>query len=106
MVALAKRMMGTQTQILKSLDSYIERKGLTFPTDTLVDISYANAYNNHEWDSAWVSLVETDHNNMIARFEAAKTTVSDPELLAMVNTTLPVLQDHLQKVEGLKPHLK
>src|SRR4051812_33452017 len=66
---LAKKMLGEYTKMLRSIDGYIGRKGLTFPADTLVDISYANNYNNHEWDSAWVSLIENDHTKMIAQME-------------------------------------
>ena len=106
MQLLARKMLGNQKQVLHSLDSYVGRKGLQLSPDTLVDISYANAYNNHEWDSAWVSIIEADHNDMINRFETAKTQVTDPDLQSMINSELPVLHDQLNKVEALKPHLK
>jgi len=104
--ATAKKMLAEESKAFRALDNYIQRKGLQLSADTLMDISYANAYDNHQWDSAWISLVEENHGKMIARCDAAKGQVSDAEVQQMINNTLPVLHNQLATVDDLKAQVK
>jgi putative membrane protein len=59
-----------------------------------------------DFDKAYIDEMVDDHQKDVKLFEDAKSTVKDPDLLTFIDKTLPVLQKHLQHVEGLKKQVK
>jgi putative membrane protein len=55
-----------------------------------------------DFDKAFVKELEADHKEDIKVFEKASTEVKDPELRAFAAKQLPVLQEHLMKIQSLK----
>jgi len=49
-----------------------------------------------EFDKAFVTMALTDHKKDIAEFEKCRTDVTDPEVKAFIDQTLPTLRNHLQ----------
>ena len=54
-----------------------------------------------EFDTTFLSQMVRDHQENIAKFSAQAQNGSNPEVRAFAKETLPTLQKHLEKAEGL-----
>jgi len=53
-----------------------------------------------EFDKAFVRMAVKDHKKDIAEFEKCRTDVTDPEVRAFIDETLPKLRNHLQMAQS------
>jgi len=53
-----------------------------------------------EFDKAFVRMAIKDHKKDISEFERARTDITDPEIKAFVDQTLPKLRNHLQMAQN------
>jgi putative membrane protein len=59
-----------------------------------------------EFDKAYISDIVSEHKKDVKEFEKAAKNLSDPELKAFAEKTLPTLQEHLRQAENLEAKLK
>ncbi len=59
-----------------------------------------------EFDKAYVSDMVRDHKKDVKEFEKASQNLSDPDLKAFAEKTLPTLQEHLRMAENLEGQIK
>lgn len=59
-----------------------------------------------DFDKAYVDEMVKDHQKDVKFFEDARSTVKDPDLLAFIDKTLPVLKKHLQHIESINKQVK
>src|SRR4051812_8515705 len=56
-----------------------------------------------DFDKKYVEHMVKDHKKDVKEFEDATKNLSDPELRAFAQKTLPTLQDHLRQIEQIEP---
>jgi putative membrane protein len=59
-----------------------------------------------DFDKAYISDMISDHKKDVREFEKATRNLSDPELKAFAEKTLPTLQEHLREAESLGAQIK
>jgi putative membrane protein len=59
-----------------------------------------------EFDKYYVSNMVRDHKKDVREFEKASQNLSDPDLKAFAEKTLPTLQEHLRMAENLESQVK
>jgi len=59
-----------------------------------------------EFDKYYVSNMVRDHRKDVREFEKASQNLSDPDLKAFAEKTLPTLQEHLRMAENLESQVK
>jgi putative membrane protein len=89
------------------LKQIISRKGASFPAalshkenSSLDDLQKASG---QDFDKKYVELMVKDHKKDVKEFEEATKELSDPDLRAFAQKTLPTLQDHLRQIEQIEP---
>jgi putative membrane protein len=105
-----ERMVTDHQKANDQLKHIVQQKGALVPTslshhetsrvDRLQKLSGA------EFDKAYISDMVSDHKTDVKEFEKASKNLSDPELRAFAEKTLPTLQEHLRQAEGLYAQLK
>ncbi|MBS0000367.1 MAG: DUF4142 domain-containing protein [Cyclobacteriaceae bacterium] len=58
-----------------------------------------------EFGQEYVDLMIEDHKEDISKFEQAKSKVENNELQSWIDTTLPVLKQHLQLAQNIQEHI-
>lgn len=59
-----------------------------------------------DFDKAYVDMMVQDHRKDVAEFEDAAKNVTDPSVKSWVTATLPVLKQHLTKIENIQKTMK
>ncbi|MBE0595749.1 MAG: DUF4142 domain-containing protein [Desulfuromonadales bacterium] len=95
-----RRMVEDHGQANSELSQLAQQKGWELPTE--LDQKHQNTvdqlqrHSGEEFDQRYMREMVKDHTKDVRKFEKAKEKVSDPELLAFIEKTLPVLEEHLQ----------
>ena len=63
------------------------------------------ALRGQEFDRQYVNDMVRDHKKDVAEFRHMQSTVSDPDLRAWIDRTLPTLEDHLKTIEGIQAQM-
>jgi len=91
----------------EELRQIITKKGAVLPADLpRKETSVMNdlqKVNGADFDRQYVTHMVKDHKKDVKEFEKAARELSDPDLRAFAQKTLPTLQEHLQMVEQLEP---
>jgi putative membrane protein len=58
------------------------------------------------FDKAYMDDMVKDHEKDVAEFQKAQTSVKDPDLKQWIDSTLPVIQGHLQMAKDIRKKLK
>jgi putative membrane protein len=105
-----ERMVTDHQKANEQLKQIVQQKGALVPTslshhetsrlDRLQKLSGA------EFDKAYISDMVSDHKTDVKEFEKATKNLSDPELKAFAEKTLPTLQEHLRQAQELEAQLK
>jgi putative membrane protein len=105
-----ERMVTDHQKANDQLKQIVQRKGALVPTslshhetsrlDRLQKLSGA------DFDKAYISDMVRDHKTDVKEFETATKSLSDPELRAFAEKTLPTLQEHLRLAQDLEAQLK
>jgi len=102
--SFANRMVTDHTKANDQLMQLIRSKNwnISPPTDaeTNPDGMLADA-SGTAFDKAYVSMMVQDHQQAVALFENAATTVQDPDVKAFAKQTLPTLQQHLASIQSI-----
>jgi len=106
----ARMMIKDHNGLAKKLADYASSKNYPIPTadngkadKVLSDMS---AKTGADWDKAWANFMFNAHEKAIGVFEGAKSRVKDPQVQALIASTLPTLQRHLEMVKSLLATLK
>lgn len=107
---VAKMLETDHTAVLNDLKSMASKKGITVPTeesgvakDKLKDLSDDKP---SEFDKEWCETLMDNHKNSISKFENAANDATDPDLKNFVNTVLPKLRTHHDKLMECHKKLK
>lgn len=107
---VAKMLETDHTAVLTDLKSLASNKGMTVPTeesgeakDKFKDLSDDKT---SEFDKQWCETLMDNHKTSISKFENAANDVTDPDLKSFVNTVLPKLRIHHDKLMECHKKLK
>lgn len=96
--------------VLSDLKSLASNKGISVPTeengaakDKLKELTDEKT---SEFDKEWCETLMDSHKASISKFENAANDVSDPDLKAFVNTVLPKLRTHHDRLMECHKKLK
>ena len=96
--------------VLTDLKALASKKGMTIPTeengdskDKLKELTDEKA---SEFDKEWCETLMDNHKTSISKFENAANDVSDPDLKSFINTVLPKLRTHHDKLMECHKKLK
>jgi len=92
------------------LKQIVQKKGALIPTSLshseTSTLDHLQKLSGAEFDKAYISDMVRDHKKDVKEFEKATKNLSDPELKAFAEKTLPTLQEHLRQAENLEAQLK
>jgi putative membrane protein len=107
---VAKMLEADHSAVLGDLKTMASNKGIVIPSeenvqakDKLKELTDEKA---SEFDKEWCEILMDNHKNSISKFENAANDVSDPDLKNFVNTVLPKLRTHHDKLMECHKKLK
>jgi len=101
--AFGQMMVDDHSKANSELETLAQQKGVTLPAEkTDSNQNKLSRMSGDQFDRAYISLMQADHQKDVAEFEKASTSASDPDVKAFAAKTLPVLQQHKDKVNSLK----
>ena len=107
---VAKMLEADHSAVLNELKSMASNKGIVIPSeengeskDKLKELTDEKA---SEFDKEWCEILMDNHKNSISKFENAANDISDPDLKNFVNTVLPKLRTHHDKLMECHKKLK
>jgi putative membrane protein len=93
-----------------------ELKGLAAQKNVMLPDSIMAEHRNHinmlkkktgkEFDKAYMSMMVTDHNEDVNKFQVTANNAADADLKAFASKTLPVLRTHLDSAKAINSSLK
>ena len=105
-----ERMVTDHQKANDELKQIVQKKGALIPTSLSrrenSTLEHLQKLSGAEFDKAYVSDMVRDHKKDVKEFEKASQSLSDPELKAFAEKTLPTLQEHLRMVENLEGQVK
>jgi putative membrane protein len=106
----AKMLEADHSAVLNDLKTIASKKGITVPTeesgdakDKLKELTDEKA---SEFDKEWCETLMDNHKTAISNFENAANDISDPDIKSFVNTVLPKLRTHHDKLMECHKKLK
>lgn len=92
------------------LKSLVSSKGMNLP-DSLPaskrkDLNSMQKMTGKSFDQHYVNMMVDDHKKDVAEFKRQASSAKDPDLKTWIAQTLPVLQKHLDSIEGIKKSMK
>jgi putative membrane protein len=99
---IGARMVADHTKANKELTELANRKGVKFDTRGVRAQNIGAA----DFDRQYLKLLEMDHKNDIAEFQQEAKSGDDRDLKAWASKTLPMLKEHLARVEGAMRKVK
>ena len=95
----------------KKLDSTVSvflssHQNLTVPSVDTVNAVNLTVKKGPAWDSAWAHKMVEDHSGLLEKLQTSQTEVKDTALLAIINSTIPVVQSHLAMAKSLQTKIK
>lgn len=107
---VAKMLETDHNAVLSDLKGIASKRGITIPTeesgdakDKLKELTNKKA---SEFDKEWCETLMDNHKTSISKFENAANDVSDPDLKSFVNTVLPKLRTHHDRLMECHKKLK
>ena len=105
-----ERMVTDHQKANDELKQIVQKKGALLPTSVshheTSTLEHLQKLSGAEFDKAYVSDMVRDHKKDVKEFEKASQSLSDPDLKAFAEKTLPTLQEHLRMVQGLEEQVK
>jgi putative membrane protein len=97
------------TKALKELETLASKKNVSVTpyqgATARAEYSQLQGMNGAMFDRTFISQMVTDHEKTIAAFEQELKSTQDPDLRNYINTTLPVLRNHLTRAQELNRNL-
>lgn len=107
---VAKIIETDHSAVMSDLKTLSASKGITIPSeesgeakDKLKELANENTSG---FDKEWCEILMDNHKNSISKFENAANNVSDPDLKNFVNTVLPKLRTHHDRLMECHKKLK
>jgi len=101
--AFGQMMVDDHSKANSELESLAQQKGVTLPAEkTDSNQNKLSKLSGDQFDRAYISMMQADHQKDVAEFEKESTSASDPDVKAFAAKTLPVLQKHKEKVNSIK----
>ena len=101
-----KMMVDDHTKINNNLKDIASKKDLDLPAeitpDQRKDIDELSKKSGTDFDKAYVDMMVDDHKKDIDAFKKAEGNVSDNDIKNFITNSLPVLQKHLDAIQGIK----
>lgn len=105
-----QRMVTDHSKANDELRALATQKGASLPTKmSYMERSTTSHLQNESgasFDQAYVKDMVKDHKKDVKEFEKAVNDITDPDLKAWAQKTLPILQQHLQIAENLEATVK
>ena len=105
--AFGERMITDHTKADNELKQVAAQQHVSLPTalDSKFEATRAGLakLHGHAFDEAYMKDMVTDHRKDVAEFKRESATLVDPALKQWAETTLPVLESHLQNAEKVAP---
>ncbi|PWU12983.1 MAG: DUF305 domain-containing protein [Verrucomicrobia bacterium] len=108
--SFGERMVADHTKANDELKKLATKKGAMIPTtlshheqSTIEDLQKASG---GEFDRTYARAMVKDHNTDVKEFDRASKSLTDPELKAFAQKTLPTLQDHLKLAQDMEGAVK
>jgi putative membrane protein len=102
----AAQMVTDHTKANEELKGLADSKKVEVPADpSLVaqaKMKLADAKSGTDFDKAYAGDMVADHKKVVAAFEKASTSATDPDVKAFATKTLPTLQGHLSMAQDLQ----
>jgi putative membrane protein len=103
----AAKMLADHSQANTELQQIARQENITLPSQPdrkhVMAERDLNKLTGPSFDKAYVQEQVRDHEETVALFRQQATSGQDPALKAFAQKTLPILQQHLQMAEGMKP---
>ena len=107
---VAKLLEADHTAVLNDLKSLASTKSIVIPTEESPDakdkLKELGADKASEFDKEWCEMLMDSHKTSITRFENAANDISDADIKNFVNTVLPKLRTHHDKLMECHKKLK
>lgn len=107
---LAKMLVDDHTAALNDLKTIASRKNISIPAELTDDaknqLQKLTDEKPTEFDKSWTNQLMEKHQKTISDYEAALGTVTDPDILNWINTVLPKIRTHHDKLMALNTRLK
>lgn len=104
------RMVTDHQKANDDLKQLVQKKGALIPTSLShrenMTLEHLQKLSGAEFDKAYMSDMVRDHKKDVKEFEKASQNLSDPDLKAFAEKTLPTLQEHLRMAENLESQVK
>lgn len=105
-----QRMVTDHSKANDELRAIATQKGAALPAKMshLENMSLSHLQNESaaNFDQTYIKDMVKDHKKDVKEFEKAANDITDPDLKAWVQKTLPILQQHLQMAENLEASIK
>ncbi len=105
----AEMMVKDHTQALNQLQQLAEKKNVTLPSELPDDAkdleSKINSASGSEMDKTYMDGMVDDHQKDVQEFKDAAKDVQDKDVKQYASSTLPTLQQHLQKAKQIDAKL-
>lgn len=103
----AQRLVNDHTAVNAKLEKTAKEHNLSVATDSKgAADSHMASLKGAEFDKAFVQDMVEKHRMGVSGFEAAEKTATNPELHALITSTLPTLREHLKQAESLRSKQK
>lgn len=110
--AFGQHMVDDHSRANADLTQLAGKKGVTLPSEVggkeKALETRLSALSGDAFDRAYVAAMLKDHKQDVADFEKLSLHAKDPDVAAFASRTLPMLREHLERVQGLskKPAAK
>jgi putative membrane protein len=105
----AQLMVKDHTQALNQLQELAEKKKVTLPSDLPDDAkdleSKINSASGQDLDKTYMDAMVQDHEKDVQEFKDASKDVEDKDVKQWASSTLPILQQHLQRAKQVDSRL-
>ncbi|MGI9072982.1 MAG: DUF4142 domain-containing protein [Bryobacteraceae bacterium] len=108
--AFGRQMVDDHTKANDDLNSVAEKKRMTLPTDMNAhqqdSYSKLRRLSRDEFDRAYVKDMVKDHEEDVKEFQKEANKGKDDDIKGFASRTLPVLQQHLDKIKSIRSNIQ
>ncbi|MEO8471173.1 MAG: DUF4142 domain-containing protein [Chryseolinea sp.] len=100
---IASKIETDHTKVSNELKAYADLKGIPVPLEESLgdskELSDLDKQGVDKFDNDWYKAMESRHRKSISKFEARMKRTEDPDLRALISSTLPAFNSHLKMFE-------
>ena len=104
--SFAEHMVNDHSEVNKGLKDLATQKGAAMPTQLSQSqsqmLQHLESLSGAAFDQAYAQAMVKGHTKAVAAFRQAARNLSDPDLRAWAQTTLPLLQEHLRMAKNME----